>query len=301
MKILYLVSVLLIIILIKNYYNKNLEYYSQIINNSKISDFTRWILTDKYVGKKYAELFGFKIPKTYQLIKYPQDIKFRKTCVIKPVDLCDSKGVYLIKENINLKTNKIINKNLIIKELQEIRSKIFDEYYIHENMYNGLIPFGGYIVEELLLNNNNQIPSDYKCYVFNGRIYYIACTFNRKIINNKQVFNSIWLNRQGEPIYFPMIKKGYKYDKNFKIPNGFNKMINLVENLGKNLKRHCRIDVYIINNDIYFSEFTFFCGARLHTSYCNFILGYLWFKYPDNYSYYDKKIDQLIPPFYNKP
>ena len=31
-------------------------------------------------------------------------------------------------------------------------------------MYNGKIPFEGYIVEELLLDNN-KIPSDYKCYL----------------------------------------------------------------------------------------------------------------------------------------
>ena len=46
-------------------------------------------------------------------------------------------------------------------------------------MYNGKIPFEGYIVEELLLDNN-KIPSDYKCYTFGGKLYFIAITYDRK-------------------------------------------------------------------------------------------------------------------------
>ena len=38
-------------------------------------------------------------------------------------------------------------------------------------MYNGKIPFEGYIIEELLLDNN-KIPSDYKCYTFGGKIIF---------------------------------------------------------------------------------------------------------------------------------
>ena len=45
-------------------------------------------------------------------------------------------------------------------------------------MYNGKIPFKGYIIEELLLDNE-KIPSDYKCYTF-GKIYFIAITYDRK-------------------------------------------------------------------------------------------------------------------------
>jgi len=59
-------------------------------------------------------------------------------------------------------------------------------------------------------------------------------------------------------------------------------MINLVENASKKLARHCRIDIYNINNKIYFGEFTFFCGAFLHTFLCNTILGVIWQFNPDN-------------------
>lgn len=297
--IIFLYIVIFILLLI--FYYKYIEYYSQIVNKSYIKDFTRWILCDKFVAKEYAKLNGFKIAKTYQLEKYPCNLIFnKKNFVVKPVDLCDSGGVYLFKDNINIKDNSKLDKDKIIKELYFLRSNIGNEYYMHNKMYNGLIPFNGYIIEELLLDENNNIPTDYKCYVFNGKIFFIALTYNRKTKNNKQYFNSVWFDRNWIAIKIPMINKGYKY-KQLKKPKGLNKLIYLVEKISKKLKRHCRIDVYLINGDVYFSEFTFFSGAFLHTYYCNLKLGLLWIKYKDNYNHFDSNILKLIPQNYNMP
>ena len=191
-----------------NWYYTNFEYYGLIIKNSYTPDFTRWILSDKYIAKQYAQLNGFNIPLTYQLVAYPKQIKFNQSnCVIKPVDLCDSTGVYLIKNNKNLLTNKKVVLQDIIQELTNLRSSIQNEFYI-ANIYQGLVPFTGYIVEELLLDEEGNIPYDYKCYVFGGKVFYIAVTYNRKIKEGKQVFNSVWFNRDWEPLKTKMIKKG---------------------------------------------------------------------------------------------
>ena len=258
-------------------------------------------MSDKYVSKEYAKIHGFYTTKTYQLVKYPHQINFKtlpKNYVIKPVDLCDSHGVYLVKDNIDLKKNSRIIEKQIVNELHHIRSKIFNEYYMHNEMYNGLIPFNGYIVEELLLDNN-EIPSDYKCYVFGGKLYFIAVTYNRRKENNEQLFDSVWVDRNWKPIKTKMIKKNYKYQK-LKKPYGFETMIQLVEKMGNKLQRHCRIDVYLINGKVYFGEYTFFCGAILHTFICNMILGIIWLIKKDNYEYNDKQLNNLTPSFYNK-
>jgi len=295
-----LIIIIIILININYIYWTYVDYWSLILKSTLKKDFTKWILCDKYVAKEYAKLNGFKVPKTFQLTKYPNNIKFLNTCVIKPTDLCDSEGVYLIKNNINLKTNKKVNKDKIKKKFSKIRSKIGNEHYMHDKMYNGLVPFTGYIVEELLLDDNGNIPEDYKCYVFGGKLHYIAVTFDRITINNKQQFKSVWFDSEWNPIYFSMIQKGYKYKK-LKKPKNFEKLKNLVENMSKILKRHCRIDLYIINNDIYLGEYTFFCGAFLHTIYCNLQLGLTWLKNPDDIEHTDKRINSLIPEFYNNP
>ena len=297
----------LVIYYLLQYYYKYIEYYSQIKNYAKIKDFTRWVLTDKFIAKEYAKLNGFKTAETYQLVKYPQHINFdklqnKKGYVIKPVDLCDSGGIYLIKNNINIKTGETMNKDNVKNELLQLRSKIFDEYYMHEQMYNGLIPFTGYIIEELLLDENNNIPNDYKCYVFGGKIYYIAMTYNRvKHKSGEQTFDCLWFNRDWVPIKNNMLKKGYKYSKDINKPKGYEKMLYLVEKIGKKMDRHCRIDVYLINGEVYLGEFTFFCGALLHTFYCNYNLGLIWLKNKDNYEKHDKTLYNLVPDFYNKP
>ena len=40
---------------------------------------------------------------------------------------------------------------------------------------------------KLLLDENNNIPNDYKCYVFGGKLYYTAVTYDRKVIQRKLI------------------------------------------------------------------------------------------------------------------
>ena len=295
-----------------------INYWEQILENRKKIDYIKWILCDKYVAKQFASNIGFKIPKTIQLIKEPSHInftilktKYNNKYVIKPIDLCDSKGVYLMKNNINLITNTQITQSEIKQELQIIRTKIHQEYYMHELMFDYKIPFKGYIVEELILDENNNPPSDYKCYVFNGRVFLIANTYNRTIkFNSKknifeQNFNSIWMTRNGNALPFPMIKKNYKYTRKIEKPQGFTKMIALVEKASSILHRHCRIDVYLLNGEVYFGEFTFFGGAFLHTRLANTLLGIKWLLNPDqinikNNQKLKKILKKIVPSFYNK-
>ena len=275
------ILILIILILIFIYFTNYLNYWKMIWFNSKKPDQLKWKLCDKIEAKKYAEENGFLAPKLYQFKEFPNQLiePIINSYVVKPTDLCDSEGVYLIRNGINLGNNKKISFSEIQKELVKLRCGVGLEYYMHNDMYQNRIPNNGYIIEELLLDNG-KLPSDYKCYVFHGKIYFIANTYNRKVINGEQKFNSVWFTREWKPIPIKMIKKGYKY-QNLPKPEGLDNMIEIVEKVGKKLNRHCRIDVYLINGKTYFGEFTFFGGAFLHTRFCNNILGLLWKIYPD--------------------
>lgn len=275
------IGFLLSFYIIKRLLEKN-DYWFRICKSALTQDYYKWILSDKYIAKLYAKHLGFDVPKTYQIVSEPQHINFKELpnqYVIKPLDLCDSTGVYLINNNINKINNKKITSNEIIQELHNMRLGITQEYYMYYYMYNGKIPCKGYIVEELLLDNQ-EIPYDYKCYVFGGRLYFIAITFDRQKKNNKTVYKSVWMTRNWEPIYFSMCKKNYYY-RYLKKPNNLENLISKVEYAAQNLQRHCRIDVYNINEKIYLGEFTFFCGAFLHTFLCNTLLGIIWELNPD--------------------
>ncbi len=293
---------IIIFTLIVLFYYKQIEYYQQILKYRRIPDYTRWILSDKFIAKKYAQLNGFDIPKTYQLVKYPHQIDFSnlpKNYAIKPTDLCSSAGIFLIRNEIDFFSKSKVTSTDIINKLNILRSTIGSEHYMHDLMYQGTIPFSGYIVEELLLDSKGNIPYDYKCYTFGGRIKYFAVTFNRRIINGKQEFDVVWYTRDWLPVKYKMLKKNYKF-KMIPKPKEYNKMVYLVEKISKKFNRHCRIDVYCLNNKVYLGEFTFFCGAKLHTFLCNFILGFTWLNNPDCYSKTDPKLLDLVPKYYNK-
>jgi len=298
--ILIILIILITFLIIRTILIKN-DYWYRICFSSVKEDYYKWILSDKYIAKQYAQHLGFSVPYTYQLVKNPNNIDFSKlknNYVIKPVDLCDSAGVYLIQNNINKITNKKVLPKNIINELLALRKTVDEKYYMYCKMFNGKIPFEGYIVEELLLDNN-EIPTDYKCYTFGGRLYFIAITYDRKRINNTTTYKTVWMTRDWQPFYFSMSKKNYVYN-NIKKPNNLNQLIYLVENASKHLERHCRIDVYNINNKIYLGEFTFFCGAFLHTFLCNTILGIIWHFNPDNNEKKINYIHKIIPSFYTK-
>ncbi len=271
---------ILIFIIIVIFLSLRINYWNMIVENSYIPDYTKWILSDKYIAKNFAKINGFQVSEIYQYVKYPhqfQDIK--NNYVIKPVDLCDSGGVYAMKNGKNLLDNKNYNLKEIKKNLVKLRSEIQQEYYMHSDMYNNRIPDTGYIMEELLLDNN-KIPSDYKCYTFNGKIKFIVCTYDRYFDGNIQNFKSVWMTRDWKPIPLKMVKKGYNYKKLLK-PKGYEEMVKKVENVSRILDRHCRIDIYIIDGKVYFGEFTFFTGALLHSKICNNILGLFWLLNPD--------------------
>ena len=70
-----LIIIIIIIFININYiYWTYIDYWSLILKSSLKKDFTKWILCDKYVAKEYAKLNGFKVPKTFQLTKYPNNI-----------------------------------------------------------------------------------------------------------------------------------------------------------------------------------------------------------------------------------
>ena len=275
--------------LYSDWYHFNLEYWNQIYNSSFEEDYLKWYFSDKNNAKVFAQKNGFDVPETYQLYDHIKDIKVpvikskynTNNYVIKPRDLCNSHGVYLMKDGINLMTDKKISIKEIKKELVKCRAQVSQKFYLNNNMYKDKrIYSSGYIVEELLLNKDGSVPCDYKFYVFNGKVKFIVKTFNRNVENGDQTFNSTWYTRSWIPIPFKMIKNGYKFTYHNK-PNSLDKAIKLVEDVSRKMGRHCRIDVYIIEDKVYLGEFTFYGGAFLHTKICNLMLGLCWKIIPD--------------------
>lgn len=166
--------------------------------------------------------------------------------VIKPNH---SRGVYFIYDKMNYNF-----KPLQKKLLSELSSNFY--YRTREWQYKNIKP--KIIVEKLLLDENGNIPKDYKFLCMNGKVKLIQVDSNRHSSHQKTLYNVKWEKQMFE-FNFPI---GEDIDK----PKNLTKMIEVAETLSKDFM-FVRVDLYSINNKIYFGELTFHPAG-----------GFGWFK-----------------------
>ena len=227
-------------------------------------------MVDKYQAKKYVEeIIGEKyiIPTLGVYDKF-EDINFDdlpNKFVIKCTH--DSGGTIICKNKneLNIKTiGKKINESL--------KRNFFWEY--REWPYKNVKP--KIIIEKFMQNENDESLNDYKIFCFNGKPYMILVCSNR-VENHKDTdffdcnWNKINLSRKNSKNSKQKISK----------PNNLEEMLNLARLLSKNTI-FLRVDLYDINNKVYFGELTFYPSS-----------GFEGFE-PDNW---DRKLgDMLILP-----
>lgn len=207
------------------------------------------ILVDKYEVKKYIEkTIGkeYVIP-TIGIWDNFEDINFEKLPQ-KFVMKCthDSGGVIICKDK--LKLNKKTIKRKIIKKL---KNNYY--YYGREYPYKNVKP--RIIIEEYMEDNSAQELKDYKFMCYNGKV---KCSFvctDRFSADSLKVtfFDTNWEKMPFER-HYPASKE------NIKKPKNYDKMIKIAEKLSKNIP-FVRVDLYEINNKIYFGELTFYPGS----------------------------------------
>ncbi len=108
------------------------------------------------------------------------------------------------------------------------------------------------LAEQLLEKdcNYNDIP-DFKFYCFDGKPKVVLMATNRFTSHN---FNYYDMDFKQLPIHSAV---GGKTDVNYECPTKFDEMIDVSRKLSQGFA-HIRVDLYCINNKIYFGELTFF-------------------------------------------
>lgn len=107
------------------------------------------------------------------------------------------------------------------------------------------------IIEQLLTNENGDIPNDYKFWVFNGEVKFINVHFKKNNKTKINIYNRDWELQKFGMVFENDLSVIHERPKNLK------KMITLAEKLSEKLP-FVRIDFYEINNRIYFGEITFY-------------------------------------------
>lgn len=128
------------------------------------------------------------------------------------------------------------------------------------------------ICEKYLNSNDGDLP-DYKFFCFDGKMknFYVRTNYTEHHDEGKMAFfddNKQQLKGVG-------LDYCNRTDEKIELPNSINKMIEISEILSKEFP-HCRVDLYILNNDIYFGELTFFTASgffAFEPDEFDFILG----------------------------
>lgn len=229
-------------------FSKELKLFTEKIQYRRLypDNFLYTQCTDKYLVREYVKN---KIGEKYLIPLYFIDNQITikewnelpNSFVIKPNhDTANTKIVFNKKElNINDR-NKIINRlNLMLK--------INFGWYSLEKHYIEIKP--KLIVEKLILDENKNIPEDYKFHCFKNKVYI-------QVIKRDLETHTLYMNYLTEDWQELNFETGGKILKNIKKPKNLDEMLKVAKKLSEDFD-YVRVDLYNVNGKIYFGELTF--------------------------------------------
>lgn len=141
----------------------------------------------------------------------------------------------------------------IEKAKQKLRKSLKRKYFYNsrEWPYKNVKP--RIIAEKYMEDESGYELKDYKFFCFDGAVNALFIATDRGVEGEEVKFDFFDADFNRLPI-----KNGHdNADREFEIPNGFEKMKELASHLSKGIP-HIRVDFYNINGQIYFGELTFF-------------------------------------------
>lgn len=223
-------------------FNEKLQWLKLYDRNPKYTK-----MVDKYEVRQYIkEIIGeeYLIPclGIYDSIKEIDFDKLPNQFVLKTTH--DSGTVVICKDKKNFDQKEAIK--LLKKRLKR------KYYYLwREWPYKNVKP--RIIAEKYMTEKNQNSLNDYKFYCFDGQPKMMFVIIDRGS-NTKANYYDMEFNKLDVTQTFP------SFNKKIKKPKQFDKMVDLCKILSKNIP-HVRVDFYIINDQIYFGELTFFDSA----------------------------------------
>ena len=216
-------------------YDRN-PLHTTLVDKYKVRDFVKERIGEKYLipllGKwdSYSDICFDKLPS-----------KFVLKCNH------DSGSIKII-----LDKNTINHKEL--KAFFDTRLKSNPYTYGREWPYKGVKPC--IIAEQYMGNDNGELPVDYKFFCFDGYVDSVMVCIGRGTPNKRFLFfDKNWHFKKYD-------KSCQELPDNFKMekPSQIDRLFELASHLSRG-EQFVRIDFYIINEHIYFGEFTFYPGS----------------------------------------
>ena len=125
------------------------------------------------------------------------------------------------------------------------------------------------IIEEYIGDENGEL-NDYKFWCFDSKVYYCRVDYDRFINHTRNMYNVNWELQD-------WVEGRYENKKNAPKPTKYSEMVKIAEKLCKGYPE-VRVDLYCVNNHIYFGEMTFTSASGFEYIEKKYylILGNLW-------------------------
>ncbi len=229
-------------------YTEKLQWL-KIYDHKKIYN----IMVDKYEVRKYikdtiGEKYLIPLINVYDSAKYINWDELPNKFVLKATH---TSGNVIICRN-----KETLDKDKTIKELDKWLKRDYYSYF-REWPYKDLRPR---IVCEEFLAEIGDVPIDYKIMCFSGEPEIIQVHRGRFKNHTIEYYDKKW-NK------IDIYSEGYeKCDYISEKPKELDKLLDIARKLSANLPQS-RIDLYLVNGKVYFSEITFFDGAGFDKFY----------------------------------
>ena len=151
-------------------------------------------------------------------------------------------------------------KTLDINHTKKVLTRALGKNYFHKScevQYKNIKP--RIVCEEFISQGNSEIPLDYKFFCFQGQPKYVQVDLNRFVEQERIIFDMDWNMA-------PFSIKFINSDKRIAVPSQFDKMKSIAKKLTK-IFPFVRVDLYEINNKVYFGELTFIHGSGFERFY----------------------------------
>lgn len=207
------------------------------MRKKQLANLPEWQLDDKLLAYRFIDSLDVKRPWVSEEIYTVKNLLKKEKTVVKPLDGAGSRGVYLIHN-----FHDIVD----IKRQKQLSS--WDELLksMNEDLQAGSVEQDKWIIEELILEEEQLPASDIKFYCFYGKVGLIL------EINRYPDLMYAWWTRDGE-----RLRTG-KYDGDLFRGEGVTKEeIDLAETISKEIPApFIRIDFLRSKNGLVFGEFT---------------------------------------------
>ena len=180
-----------------------------------------------------------------------------------------------------LKTNNATSTNIIVRNKKDINRKLIIGQLNNWLAYPFWAASGEFhykdippkiIAEQFMQDEGKEDLPDYKFLCFHGKPYCCWVDFDRYHGHKRNIYDLDWNPQSWK------LNRYERYTGNIEKPAHFEKMLALVETLCEGFS-HVRVDLYLIQQKIYFGEMTFTSEsgyAPIVPDEYDFILGEQW-------------------------